>query len=58
MSLSRHSNDSMERMSTSAIGPDYAFARPDRFQLFLDVFATNGVGMCWTFSLPHFGQGG
>jgi len=29
-----------------------------RSQLFLDVFATNGVGMCWTFSLPHFGQFG
>jgi hypothetical protein len=24
----------------------FAFARSDRFQLFLDVFGTNGVGMC------------
>ena len=45
-------------LSRSALWPDFAFTPADRFQLFLDVFATNGVGMCWTFSLPHFGQFG
>jgi hypothetical protein len=33
-------------------------AHEARAQLFLDVFAMNGVGTCCTCSLPHFGQGG
>jgi hypothetical protein len=40
------SNDGFVGSANSGLWPDFAFTRPDRFQLFLDVFATNGVGMC------------
>jgi hypothetical protein len=42
----RASNVRAKGWATGRIWPDLDLTGSDRFQLFLDVFATNGVGMC------------
>jgi hypothetical protein len=45
---SRHGKGRSQMWSERPNLAGFALARSDRFQLFLDVFATDGVGMCWT----------